>query len=416
MIVKLQSVLRALQILLLVNLCQTYSSVSDETLRGIRRPAQDFDIKHGKLLAPILRPRVPGSEGSTAVRNHFLAFFSQDLPQWTITLQNSTSKTPLTGTDDVPFINIIASRDPPWSTPGEVGYLTLVAHYDSKIDPEGFIGATDSAAPCAMLMHAARTLDGALTRKWATMHEVGVSQEDYDMGLEEHKGIQIILLDGEEAFDTWTAQDSIYGSRSLAAEMEATFHPALSTYRNAISSIHLFMLLDLLGEGTPNPTIPSYFKTTHWAYQSMATLEDRLREQSLFVSSPNHPSKRNTLSHTLSEAKGSKPKRSEPKWFYDVDKSDNRWMGGLIEDDHMPFMARGVDIFHIIPAPFPTVWHKAVDDGEHLDLDTVGDWTVLVTAFAAEWLDLEGSMDKKSTEKRTIADKYKEQTISKTEL
>jgi len=28
----------------------------------------------------------------------------------------------------------------------------LAAHYDSKLTPEGFLGATDSAVPCAMLL------------------------------------------------------------------------------------------------------------------------------------------------------------------------------------------------------------------------------------------------------------------------
>ena len=410
------SMLYAWHILLFVCTSKAYTSISNDALNSIPRPGEDFDIKNGKLLSPILRPRVPGTEGSTAVLNHFVNFFKSDLPQWKVTFQNSTSKTPVTGNKEIPFVNLIVTREPPWTSPGEVGYLTLVAHYDSKKTPEGFIGATDSAAPCAMLMHAARTLDEALTKKWAAMDQAGIKQEDYDLGIEEHKGIQILLLDGEEAFDNWNAKDSIYGSKSLAANMEATFHPALSTYRNTISSIQLFMLLDLLGEGTPSPTVPSYFKTTHWAYQKMATLEERLRAKSLFSSSPNHPSKRSTSNEASDKANKQKAKNAEPRWFYDVDKRNNRWMGGLIEDDHLPFMARGVDVLHLIPSPFPTVWHKETDDGEHLDMDTVGDWTVLVTAFAAEWMDLDNYMDKSSTNKRAVTDKQAEKIISKTEL
>jgi len=405
---KLSVTIHALHLLLLVRTAGAYHYLSDEALRSIPRPGADFNIKTGKLLAPILQPRVPGSSGSTAVLNHFADSFRKELPQWHITYQNSTSKTPVTGNKDVPFVNLIASRDPPWSKPGEVGYLTLVAHYDSKMTPEGFIGATDSAAPCAMLMHAARSLDGAMTKKWAAMNEMGIKQEDYDLGLEEHKGLQIILLDGEEAFDTWTKKDSIYGARALAAEMEATYHPALSTYHNAISSIHLFLLLDLLGEGSPDPTVPSYFKTTHWAYKSMANLEDRLRQQSLFASSPNHPSKRNSA-----KMKG---KRQEPTWLHDIDKSNDRWLGGLIGDDHEPFMARGVDVLHIIPHPFPTVWHRPTDNGEHLDMDTTEDWAVLVTAFAAEWMDLEGHMDGQAKSKRSLRDGQVGKITSKTEL
>ena len=390
-----------------------YTQLSDDELKGIPRPGTDFNITSGKLLAPILQPRVPGSSGSTAVLNHFARYFENDLPQWHVTYQNSTSKTPVTGDTDVPFVNLIATRDPPWTKAGEVGYLTLVAHYDSKMTPEGFIGATDSAAPCAMLMHTARSLDAALTKKWASMDEVGVKQEDYDLGLEEHKGLQIILLDGEEAFATWTNQDSIYGAKSLAAEMEATYHPALSTYHNVLSSIHLFVLLDLLGEGSPAPKVPSYYKTTHWAYKNMAQLEDRFRQHTLFASSPNHPSRR-TSSQGASGRDWSK--RSEPKWLYDLDKSNDRWNGGMIGDDHVPFMARGVDVLHIIPSPFPTVWHKPTDDAEHLDIETSEDWAVLVTAFAAEWMDLSGHMDGKAQHKRGFDYEWNGRTSSKTEL
>jgi len=404
----------ALRVLPIACIAATYTGLSDDALRAIPRPGPDFNIANGKLLAPILQPRVPGSSGSTAVLNHFADFFKSDLPQWHVTYQNSTSKTPVTGNQDVPFVNLIATRDPPWTQAGEVGYLTLVAHYDSKMTPEGFIGATDSAAPCAMLMHTARSIDGALTKKWAAMDEMGVKQEDYDLGLEEHKGLQIILLDGEEAFATWTNTDSVYGAKSLAAEMEATYHPALSTYHNALSSIHLFVLLDLLGEGSPFPKVPSYFKTTHWAYQNMARLEDRLRQNELFSSSPNHPSKR---SSTKKAPRQETMRRSEPKWLYDLDKSNDRWDGGMIGDDHVPFMARGVDVLHLIPSPFPTVWHKPTDDGEHLDIDTTEDWAVLVTAFAAEWMDLEGHMDSQGQKKkRGLHNDQAGKITSKTEL
>lgn len=30
---------------------------------------------------------------------------------------------------------------------------------------------------------------------------------------------------------------------------------------------------------------------------------------------------------------------------------------GFIEDDHVPFMKKGVSILHIIAYPFPRVWH-----------------------------------------------------------
>ena len=380
---RLPFLLYALRALILVSLSTAYTQLPDEALKEIPRPGDEFNIKNGRLLSQILQPRVPGSPGSTAVLNHFADFFGSELPEWTITYQNSSSKVAVLGNEEIPFVNMIATRDPPWSSPGEVGYLTLVAHYDSLMKPEGFIGAIDSAAPCAMLMHTAKSLEDALTRKWAGMVEAG------DHEFEEHKGLQIILLDGEEAFDTWSDTDSIYGAKSLAAEMESTYHPALSTYHNALSTIHLFLLLDLLG--SRNPKVPSYFKVTHWAYKKMADLEKRLRDHSLFGSS------------------GS-------AWFYDLDKSNDRWMGGMIGDDHLPFMARGVDVLHLIPSPFPPVWHKMSDDGEHLDMNTTEDWAVLVTAFAAEWMDLGSFMGVKFDHKRASDDGQMDKIISKTEL
>jgi glutaminyl-peptide cyclotransferase len=184
-----------------------YTPLSDETLSNLPAGGADFDIKTGSILAPILIPRVPGTPGQAAVQQHFINWFGTNLPKWTLEFQNSTSKTPATGDRQVPFANLIITRDPPWTKPGDVGRLALVAHYDSKLSPAGFIGATDSAAPLAMIMHAARSVDEALTKKWAAMQAEGLS------GLEEEKGVQLLFLDGEEAFVTWTDDDSLYGAR-----------------------------------------------------------------------------------------------------------------------------------------------------------------------------------------------------------
>lgn len=199
-----------LQLLLL--LCavlgvNAYTPLSDDTLRNLPAAGADFDIKTGSILAPILVPRVPGTPGNIAVQQHFVNWFKTNLPLWTIEFQNSSSTTPATGDKQVPFTNIIITRDPPWTKVGDVGRLALVAHFDSKLTPAGFIGAVDSAAPCAMIMHAARSVDEALTKKWEDMKAQGTN------GMEEEKGVQILLLDGEEAFVSWTDTDSLYGAR-----------------------------------------------------------------------------------------------------------------------------------------------------------------------------------------------------------
>ncbi|KAJ6180549.1 hypothetical protein N7519_011010 [Penicillium mononematosum] len=354
-------------LVMLLACVEAYEKISDKTLTELLRPNNDFDIHNGALLSPILRTRVPGTPGSTAVLNHFADFFRTTLPKWSIEVHNSTATTPLSKGKEVPFRNFIATRDPPWASVGDVGRLTLVAHYDSKIEPEGFIGGIDSAAPCAIIMHAMRSIDAALEKKWSALKEQGL----YDY-LDEERGLQVIFLDGEEAFKDWTATDSLYGARALATHWDDQVYPAMSEFKGPLSSISLFVLLDLLG--SKSPTIQSWYETTHWAYQSLGELEKRFKTLKQFKSSSANP------------------------WFVDTEKDGHKLspMGG-IQDDHLPFLAKGVEILHLIDFAsfkgFPPVWHTIDDDGEHLDLDTVEDWSMLVTAFAAEWMELEGYFD-----------------------
>jgi glutaminyl-peptide cyclotransferase len=178
--------------------------------------------------------------------------------------------------------------------------------------------------------------------------------------------------------------------RSLAETWEATAHAALSTYKTALSSISLFLLLDLLGAAKPR--VPSYFKTTHWAYQSLAKIELRLRSLGLLQSKPDQP--------------------FLPEFEKPHDQFNTAW--GVL-DDHIPFMARGVEVLHMIPTPFPHVWHTIDDDGEHLDGPTVEDWARMVTAFVGEWMDLEGYFPDKKLAEAKFRAKRKE-SLSKDEL
>jgi hypothetical protein len=195
-------------VVLLLTLSQAYTPLSNSSLRAIPSGGTDFDIHAGALLAPLLIPRVPGTPGSAKAQEHFVSFFRSQLPLWTLAWHNSTSTTPATGSTRVPFSSLIFRRDPPWAREGDVSRLTLVAHYDSMYRPEGFVGATDSAAPCAVLMHVARSVDAALGRKWAGGREEGDGLEDV-----EEKGVQILFLDGEEAWESWSDSDSLYGAR-----------------------------------------------------------------------------------------------------------------------------------------------------------------------------------------------------------
>lgn len=106
-----------------------------------------------------------------------------------------------------------------------------------------------------------------------------------------------------------------------------------------------------------------------------------------------------------------------PKPFLpESEKTPNRFHRGFIDDDHAPFMERGVEILHIIPTPFPDVWHKIEDDGEHLDLPTVRDWAKITTAFVVEWMGIQDYMPKMVPTKQKRSQTVGATTSRRTEL
>ena len=66
---------------------------------------------------------------------------------------------------NVEFTNVIATLDP--NAPRR---MVLACHYDSKVTPRGFLGATDSAVPCAQMINLAHTLKNELD---STKNQVG---------------------------------------------------------------------------------------------------------------------------------------------------------------------------------------------------------------------------------------------------
>ena len=69
---------------------------------------------------------------------------------WTITEDKFTDITPLGRKE---FTNIIATLNP--NAPRR---LIIACHYDSKLTPSGFLGATDSAVPCTQMLHLATVM------------------------------------------------------------------------------------------------------------------------------------------------------------------------------------------------------------------------------------------------------------------
>lgn len=149
--------------------------------------------------------------------------------------------------------------------------------------------------------------------------------------------------------------------RALAEEWATTRHEEVSVFETPLKAISLFVLLDLLGAA--EPSVASYFENTHWAYRKLSRAERRLREQGLLESKP-------------------RTGRFLP------DEGRHSFSRGYVLDDHVPFLQRGVDVLHVIPTPFPSVWHTIDDDGAHLDVPTLRDWAKIMTVFVAEWMEL----------------------------
>jgi glutaminyl-peptide cyclotransferase len=93
--------------------------------------------------------------------------------QWTVDEAQFQDRTPIA--NDVTFTNIIATLDP--LAPRR---LVLACHYDSlKTNSGRFVGATDSAVPCAQLLNLAYVLRDALQAHREQVNGIlGLQQHD----------------------------------------------------------------------------------------------------------------------------------------------------------------------------------------------------------------------------------------------
>jgi glutaminyl-peptide cyclotransferase len=120
---------------------------------------------------------------------------------------------------------------------------------------------------------------------------------------------QLVFFDGEEAFQSWTSTDSLYGSRNLAS---------VWLQQNKLKDIYLFILLDLIGMKymTFKNHLVHFDTGTSELYSNIVQLELNIRK--------NHIMK---TSHNV---------------------FDPYELKFPIEDDHVPFELRGVPILHLI--------------------------------------------------------------------
>ncbi|KAG5457690.1 MAG: hypothetical protein BJ554DRAFT_2232 [Olpidium bornovanus] len=319
-------------------------------------------VPDGQFLAPLLVPRVPGTAGNEKVRA-FIADHFRKL-DWEVEVDKFTGPTPV---GDVEFANLIVTK-----SPAARRRLVLAAHYDSKHLPAGeFIGATDSAVPCAILLDLAYTLNDLLDANAAD------------------RTLQMIFFDGEEAFRFWTATDSTYGSRHLAAKWGSTFVLPVDDPEcppeSLLDKIDVFILLDLLGAS--DPSLPNMQSLTTPYYQALKETESSLAAAGLVVL---HASQIGNSSAT-GVPLGSGAENGRYKAIFNDSPSDS------ISDDHLPFMERGVPIVHLINYPFPPVWHKLTDNADAIDPVAVYNLNLIFRAFLARYFRLEPTTREPST-------------------
>jgi Zn-dependent M28 family amino/carboxypeptidase len=178
--------------------------------------------------------------------------------------------------------------------------VVLAGHYDTKLFTSfRFVGANDGGSSAALLIELARRLAKA--------------PRDYTLWL--------VWFDGEEARETWTATDSLYGSRHLAADLE-----------RAGRLPRALILVDMIGDRDLNIRRDTY--STPWITDILWASAARLGYGRHFLNDPLP-----------------------------------------VEDDHAPFLKAGVPAALLIDFDYPP-WHTADDTLDKLSarsLAVVGD-------------------------------------------
>jgi glutaminyl-peptide cyclotransferase len=187
------------------------------------KPWQEFSgenaLAHVQALVD-LGPRPAPSAALEKAR----AYIRQNLQTtgWSVAEQPFTSETPRGA---VSFVNLIATRPDRHSS--NARRFLVCSHYDTKtFDDVRFVGANDGGSSTGALLELARVL---------SLHPQLAA------------GIELVFFDGEEAYDSFTDTDGLYGSRYFANQLDAAHSQA--NYRGGI-------LWDMMGDRDLTITLP----------------------------------------------------------------------------------------------------------------------------------------------------------------
>ncbi len=143
---------------------------------------------------------------------------------WTVERQSFSDDTPRGKID---FVNLIAHFAPADAKMKGTPSFLLCSHYDTKwFESAQFVGANDGGSSTGLLLELARVL--AQEPKLA-------------------KKVQLVFFDGEEAYESFSNTDGLYGSRYFARQL---------VQNNAVKPFRGGLLFDMVGDRSLDITLP----------------------------------------------------------------------------------------------------------------------------------------------------------------
>lgn len=290
----------------------------------------------GNLLRSLAIPRVSGTAGNILVRS----FIKSQFPAKYWHVEEDSHVIDSVHGQSTNFVNLIVTlKNRNSSAKGK--RLILAAHYDSKLlEAEGldtpaslslgaleskFVGASDSAWSCALMIAIAKAI---------------AKERSIDPSTSSTATLQLIFFDGEEAVKQWSPTDSLYGSRALATKWSTLPVEA----PNSLANIELMVLLDLLGTKDGGKL---------FTFHPQGTILDEHFNKLVQIERDLVLKMYNTNDASQSLFSGSRQFEG--------------YKGAAVEDDHTPFLPFNVPVLHLIPLPFPSVWHTPKDTIDALD-------------------------------------------------
>ena len=185
-------------------------------------------------------PRYIGSENHKRLENYILSHLKGDEVE-------SDSFTADTEEGKFPVRNIIAKF------PGaKDGIIVVAGHYDTNypLRNSGYVGANDGGSSTAILLELAK-------------HLRGQKREGYSVWL--------VWTDAEEAMKTWSASDSLYGTKHLAERWKND---------GTAKKIKALMVADMIGDADLNIEQEGY--STPWLMDLVYQAASQLGYQSHF--------------------------------------------------------------------------------------------------------------------------------------